>query len=123
MIYGVAIIAICVLFGQAAGELLGILVGLNTNVGGVGFAMILLILLSNCLKRRGRLDKRMEEGINFCSKMYIPVVIAMTASQNVVQAVSQGIAAILAGITACVAGFLLVPVFSKERKEKNVCDH
>lgn len=118
MIYGVGIISICVILGQGVGELLGMVAGLNTNVGGVGFAMAFLILVTGAMKKKGKLKSDMEDGINFCNKMYIPVVIAMTASQNVVQAISQGFVAVLAGIVACLVGLLLVPVFCKEKGEQ-----
>ena len=44
VIYGVALLSICTLIGMFAGDLLGQLIGVKANVGGVGFAMLLLIL-------------------------------------------------------------------------------
>jgi hypothetical protein len=43
IIYGVAFLAICTLTGIFIGELLGKLLGVPANVGGVGIAMLLLI--------------------------------------------------------------------------------
>ena len=43
-IYGLGILAACFLAGQLLGEMLGRLIGIDANVGGVGFAMILLIV-------------------------------------------------------------------------------
>ena len=44
VIYGVALLAVCMLVGVLLGELLGELIGVQANVGGVGIAMLLLIL-------------------------------------------------------------------------------
>ena len=45
--------------------------------------------------------------------MYIPIVIAMAAKQNVFAAVSSGWLAILAGLSAVAISFLLVPVLAR----------
>ncbi len=50
MIYGVALLAGCMLVGSFIGNVLGALIGLNSDVGGVGFAMLLLILVTNSKK-------------------------------------------------------------------------
>jgi malonate transporter MadL subunit len=44
--------------------------------------------------------------------MYIPIVVAMAARQNVVAAVSSGWMAIIAGVAAVVVSFALVPALS-----------
>lgn len=113
MIFGSAIIALCMLAGYTIGEWLGILFGIGTNVGGVGFSMVFLLLLTNWMKKRHRLNAGMEKGIQFWKGMYIPVVVAMSASQDVVSAVSQGSVAILAGIGAVGTVFFLMFVLSK----------
>jgi malonate transporter MadL subunit len=113
VIYGVALLAGCMLAGLYLGDLLGALLGVNANVGGVGLAMILLILLSDVLRRRGRLTAVTEQGVLFWSGIYIPVVVAMAAKQNVIAAVKGGPTAILAGAGAVALSFLLVPVLSR----------
>jgi len=113
VIYGVALLAGCMLAGLVLGDLLGVLIGVQANVGGVGLAMILLILLSDRLRKRGRLNALTEQGVLFWSAIYIPVVVAMAAKQNVVAAVEGGATAILAGVGAVVLSFLLVPVLSR----------
>ena len=45
--------------------------------------------------------------------MYIPIVVAMAAKQNVVAALSSGWLAIAAGTAAVVGGFLLVPLMAR----------
>ncbi len=113
VIYGVALLSGCMLAGIFLGDLLGELIGVEANVGGVGIAMLLLILASDALRRRGKLPVPTERGVLFWSAMYIPVVVAMAASQNVIAAVRGGPAAILAGALAVGVGFALVPVLSR----------
>jgi malonate transporter MadL subunit len=113
VIYGVAILSGCMLAGVFLGDLLGELIGVQANVGGVGIAMLLLILISDALRRRGKLPVPTERGVLFWSAIYIPVVVAMAASQNVIAAVRGGPAAILAGVLAVGVGFALVPVLSR----------
>jgi len=113
VIYGVALLSGCMLAGVFLGDLLGDALGVQANVGGVGIAMLLLILLSDSLRRRGKLPAPTERGVLFWSSMYIPVVVAMAASQNVIAAVRGGPAAILAGVLAVGAGFALVPVLAR----------
>lgn len=45
IIYGVALLAFCFLTGNYIGDILGALLGVKANVGGVGFAMLLLLFL------------------------------------------------------------------------------
>ncbi len=113
VIYGVALLSICMLAGVFVGDVLGDLIGVQANVGGVGVAMLLLILLSNLSHQQLKLSPITETGVNFWNAMYIPIVVAMAASQNVLAAVSSGWMAILAGTAAVLAGFLMVPVLSR----------
>ena len=50
MIYGVALLAGCMFIGSFIGNILGILTGLNSDIGGVGFAMLLLLFVTNSKK-------------------------------------------------------------------------
>ena len=43
IIYGVALLAGCYMAGNLIGDVLGMALGVNANIGGVGFAMLLLI--------------------------------------------------------------------------------
>ncbi len=112
-IYGVALLAGCYLLGQLLGNLLGQLIDVNGNVGGVGFGMVLLILASHRLKVNEVDHKEMELGITFWTHMYIPVIVAMAATQNVKAALSGGWVAILAGVLATSVCFFLVPALAK----------
>ena len=118
-IYGVALLSLCMLIGVFAGDVLGTLLGVKANVGGVGFAMILLIILANHGAKHGWLAKKSQEGIAFFSAMYIPIVVAMAAQQNVVAALKGGPLAISAGIISVAVAFLFVPVLSKMNKDNN----
>jgi malonate transporter MadL subunit len=112
-IYGVALLAFYFLAGKLLGSALGSFLGINADVGGVGFAMILLIFGNAYLKRRGWLEPPTAGGILFWSSMYIPIIVAMSATQNVKAAVSGGPIAILAGLAATIGAFLFVPLISK----------
>ena len=43
VIYGVALLAGCYMAGNVIGDILGALLGVKANIGGVGFAMLFLI--------------------------------------------------------------------------------
>ena len=101
------------LAGAFIGELIGQLIGIDANVGGVGISMLLLILVAAKGKASGRLRPISQTGITFWSAIYIPVVVAMAASQNVVAAVRGGTAAVLAGVLAVVVSCALVPLLSR----------
>ena len=117
MIFGVALLAGCMLVGSFVGNVLGYLIGLNSDVGGVGFAMLLLLILVNSEKVSSKLPKGSSEGITFWKEMFIPIIIAMTAAQNVYHAISSGALAIVAGLAAVAAAFALVPVLSRMSKK------
>ncbi|MCP9236944.1 malonate transporter subunit MadL [Lewinella sp. JB7] len=112
-IYGVALLAFCFLVGKITGTLVGAAIGIDGDVGGVGFAMILLVVGNTWWKQRGGLPPATERGILFWSAMYIPIIVAMAAVQNVKAALSGGWLALLAGTAATVVGLLLVPVLSR----------
>jgi malonate transporter MadL subunit len=116
VIYGVALLAFCYLTGQLAGELLGRLVGVEANVGGVGFAMLLLILINDWFAKKKYSNALTEKGIAFWSQMYIPIVVAMSATQNVKVAVSSGFIAILAGIIPVLLCLSTIPLLTRLSK-------
>ena len=113
VIYGVALLSACMLVGVFVGDLLGKVIGVQANVGGVGIAMILLVVLCDALVKRGRLQPVTQQGVAFWSAIYIPIVVAMAATQNVVAALAGGLAAFLAGALAVVACLVLVPAISR----------
>jgi malonate transporter MadL subunit len=112
-IYGVAILAACFLVGQIIGEFLGVRLGFDGNIGGVGFAMLFLIILGDWMKKKGFLNDESEQGIFYWSAMYIPVVVAMSSIQNVQAALSGGWVALLVGVIGTGLSFLLVPLLAK----------
>lgn len=116
LIKGVALLSGCFILGQLIGETLGRILHIDANVGGVGFAMILLILSQNYLEKRGLFNIEMESGVLFWSKMYIPVIVAMSAIQNVKVALSSGMVALLAGIIPVVICLATMPFISKLTK-------
>ena len=113
VIYGVALLSACMLVGVYIGDIIGDLIGVQANVGGVGIAMLLLIVLSNLTHHRFSIGSATENGIHFWSAMYIPIVVAMAAKQNVIAAVSSGWMAIIAGVAAVAVSFLLIPLLDR----------
>ena len=112
-IYGVSLLAFCFLSGKIIGTFLGSLLGLSGDIGGVGFSMFLLVFINTYLKKINKNTSKSENGIIFWSTMYIPVVVAMSASQNVRSAMNGGWLALIVGITVTFFAFLLVPILSK----------
>ncbi|MEV5610877.1 malonate transporter subunit MadL [Streptomyces sp. NPDC052225] len=113
VLYGVAALAVCMLAGTLVGEYLGQALGVDANIGGVGFAMVLLVFVTHWLRQKGKFPEASRQGVLFWSAMYIPIVVAMAATQNVRKAVTGGPMALLAGLVALVAGFALVPVVAR----------
>jgi len=120
VIFGVTILSFCMFIGMFIGDGLGKLIGVKANVGGVGFAMLFLVLLVDYLLKKEKLSAEAQKGIQFWSAMYIPIIVAMAAKQNVVAAIKGGPTAILAGVLAVFVAFLLVPSVSKLAKKSDV---
>ena len=113
LIYGVALISGCLFIGNFIGEILGTLLGIDSNIGSVGFSMIFLILFTNVNLVKDKLQKPIIVGLKFWQGMYLPVVVAMAASQNVIQAMSGGAIAILTGFITVIVCFLILPILNK----------
>ncbi|MDE0742280.1 MAG: malonate transporter subunit MadL [Woeseiaceae bacterium] len=113
VVYGVALLAFCMLTGIFLGDLLGQLIGVDANVGGIGIAMLLLIFIANVRTNRFEINTLTKSGVNFWSAMYIPIVVAMAAKQNVLAAISGGWMAIIAGVMTVIISFLMIPVLYK----------
>lgn len=112
-IYGVALLAACFLIGKLLGNLLGNLININSDIGGVGFAMFLLMVSTIYLRKKSWMPQETKKGILFWSSMYIPIIVAMAATLNVKAAISGGIVALVAGIGVTAVCMLLVPLLSK----------
>lgn len=100
IIYGTALLAACHLLGIFLGDLLGQALGVKTNVGGVGIAMLLLIFARLYMAKKDILPKLTELGVEYWGAMYIPVVVAMAAQQDVVSALRGGPVALLSAVGA-----------------------
>lgn len=122
IIYGVALLSACLILGMLSGELLGVLLNVQANVGGVGIAMLLLVLASNSRHFKSVTEDAAGTGIKFWSAMYIPIVVAMAARQDVAAAVDGGVLALVAGVGAVAASFALVPVLSRLGRAPTVRD-
>ena len=107
-ISGVALLALCTLLGQALGEVLGSMLGVKANVGGVGIAMLLLIVIRIWLGKRGLLSDGVNRGVMLWGSLYIPIVVAMAAQQDVVAAVEGGPMVLAGGAGVVVLCFGMV---------------
>lgn len=113
IIYGTTLLAICHLAGIFLGDLLGQAIGVKANVGGVGIAMLLLIFARLYLHRRGLMPAATEAGVSFWGAMYIPVVVAMAAQQDVVTALRGGPVALLAAVGAVLVCGVAIAVINR----------
>ena len=116
IIYGTALLAVCHLLGIFLGDLLGALLRAKTNVGGVGIAMILLICARLYMHKRGLMPEHTEMGVAFWGAMYIPVVVAMAASQNVVAALRGGPVALLAAFASVAACACCIALLNRSER-------
>lgn len=108
IIYGTALLAVSYLLGDLIGKLLGALLGVDANVGGVAIAMILLITGKELLAKRNLLPQVTQFGVLYWAGMYIPIVVAMSAGQNVVAAMSGGMVAVLVSAVSLIITVLAV---------------
>jgi len=93
-IYGTTLVSICLLAGMLFGKLLAMVIGIEGNIGGVGLAMLFLIVVGSLV---------------FWSSIYVPIVVAMAASQDVVRAIDSGAMAVIAGLVSVLVSFALFP--------------
>ncbi len=113
-IFGLGLVALCMFIGSLVGRLFGTAIGISGDVGGVGFSMLLLILITSYMEgKKISFHTNTEKGILLLSALYIPVVVAMSSIQNVVAAFEGGLVAFTAGGVATLGGLLLVPVITK----------
>jgi malonate transporter MadL subunit len=113
VIYGVALLSFCYLAGNLAGEVLGYVLHEDKNVGGVGFSMLLLMFLTERIRKQGGFTIVSAGGIQFWAAMYIPIVVAMAAQQNVTGAIKGGWVAFCAGLLAFAASVFMVPLINR----------
>ena len=119
IIYGTALLAVCHLLGIFLGDLLGQALGVKTNVGGVGIAMLLLIFARLYMAKKDLLPKLTELGVEYWGAMYIPVVVAMAAQQDMVAALRGGPVAILSAVLAVAVCACVISVINRsERREE-----
>jgi len=119
IIYGTALLATCHLLGIFLGDLLGQALGVKTNVGGVGIAMLLLITARLYMQTRQILPKLTELGVEYWGAMYIPVVVAMAAQQDMVAALRGGPVALLAAVgSVALCAAVISAINRSERREE-----
>ena len=121
-ISGVALLALCTLLGQVLGEVLGSVLGVKANVGGVGIAMLLLIVTRLWLGRRGLLSDGVNRGVTLWGSLYIPIVVAMAAQQDVVAAVEGGPMVLAGGAGVVVLCFGMVALMVRLSGQSETMD-
>jgi malonate transporter MadL subunit len=121
-ISGVALLAICTLLGAYLGDVLGAVLGVKANVGGVGIAMILLIAARTWLVRKTLLSPAIKLDIGFWAALYIPVVVAMAAQQNVVAALKGGPIVVIAAVGSLIVCFSAVAIIGRLSKTHETMD-
>lgn len=114
MIFGTMLLAACLLLGRCLGGFLAGQLGVEGDVGGVGFAMIALMLGMVAIRKRGLDGPAFQAGLGYWAAMYIPIVVAMAATQNVWGALRGGGVAVTAGVVAVVAAWCFVPLLAGE---------
>ena len=112
-IFGVALLAVCSLLGALLGDLLGMALHVKSNVGGVGIAMILLILARAWLQKRGALSHPLKLGVEFWASLYIPIVVAMASIQNVAGAIKGGPVVVSAALGSVILCWLAMALISR----------
>ncbi len=113
IIFGTALLAACHLLGIFIGDLLGQLLGVKTNVGGVGIAMLLLMAARLYMLKHNKLPKLTELGVEYWGAMYIPVVVAMAAQQDMVSALRGGPVAVLSAIAAVAVCAVVIALINR----------
>ncbi len=113
VIYGTTVISISLFLGTLIGDILGKITGIDSNIGGVGFAMIILLVITGYILPTEKMRADTKAGLQFWQGMYVPVVIAMSSSQNMFSAITAGPLAILGGLLAVALGFALLPLINK----------
>ena len=85
--------------------------GIDANVGGIGIAMFLLMILSNYQNFKLSIGDISESGITLESNLYTNSG-CYAAKQNVVGALDGGFMALVAGIVVVSISFLFIPLLS-----------
>jgi malonate transporter MadL subunit len=122
IIYGTALLAACHLLGIFLGELLGHALGVKTNVGGVGIAMLLLIVARLYMAKKDILPKLTELGVEYWGAMYIPVVVAMAAQQDVVAALRGGPVALISALGAAALCACVIALINRTEKQHDTIE-
>ena len=122
IIYGTALLAACHLLGIVLGDLLGQALGVKTNVGGVGIAMLLLIVIRLYMAKKDILPKLTELGVEYWGAMYIPVVVAMAAQQDVVSALRGGPVALISALGAAALCACVIALINRTERAPVVAD-
>ena len=104
VIYGVTLLVFSFLLGLILGEFFGYLLGIDANLGGRIWCNAYSNFSSNYLKVNLNFEKLVKRNY-FLEAIYIPIVVAMAAKQNVIAAIDGGMIAIIGGSLAVFISF------------------
>ena len=79
--------------------------------------MILLICALLWMHKRGLMPAQTEMGVGFWGAMYIPVVVAMAAQQNVVSALRGGPVALMAAFGSVLVCAVCVNLINRSERD------
>lgn len=113
IIYGLMLMGLCMFMRSDGWRSIRRFTGDLSQYWWHRFCHAFLVVSSQKLIEKGLLSKPAEQGVGFWSAMYIPIVVAMSANQNVIAALKGGPMAVIAGLGAVFIGFLLIKPLSK----------
>ena len=90
----------------------------STQLQNTGLALLVIAYVLIATRKYVNLGNISEKGITFWSSIYIPIVVAMAAKQNVIGALDGGLMALIAGIVVVSISFLFVPLISNFKNNK-----
>lgn len=108
IIYGTALLAVSYLLGVFLGGLLGKILGVEANIGGVAIAMILLIVGKELLAKKA-ISLSLPSLVFYTGQVCISLSLLLwLQGQNVVAALSGGMVAAVVSVIALTATVFVV---------------
>ena len=80
-------------------------------------AMMLLMTAQYYLRKRGLMRPETERGVTFWAVLYIPVVVAMAAQQDMVAALRGGPVAVLSAIAAVAVTAVVIALINRSERQ------
>ncbi len=113
IIYGTALLALCHLLGIFLGDLLGQALGVRPTSAAWASRCCCSSRRASTCNRKGILPKLTELGVEYWGAMYIPVVVAMAAQQDMVSALRGGPVALLSALAAVAVCAVVISLINR----------